>query len=313
MPTSLALRHGVLWIARSVKLTRLVPFDVNGRRLGPGFTMHGIGGVGTEVRAITVDEDRRVWAADAVSGSLRALTAFGAEIAGIQSISESESDRPGAFGDPAGIASQGVEADARLLLSRRGERRHALLLVDPTRGRSSSLRSEGDPQGSFSGLAGVALSERLAFACETGKRSVQVFRDGDFHYRISIPAPNRGGVSLEPCSVAALGDGRAVVACRGGEGGAVFLFDGGGSLVRCLAAGEDGGEGGTGGVERPSGVAVQEGGSDRASLVLVLDREGDRVQAFSLDGACLGSFHDLDLASRTEGSGGGRQTSSGPG
>ena len=27
----------------------------------------------------------------------------------------------------------------------------------------------------------MALSERLAFACETGKRSVQVFRDGEFH------------------------------------------------------------------------------------------------------------------------------------
>jgi hypothetical protein len=310
--TSLALRHGVLWIARSVKVTRLAPFDVNGRRLGPGFTMHGIDRAGTEVRGIAVDEDHRVWAADAASGSLRAFTAFGAEITALRSLQDPESDRPEAFGDPGGIASQGVEADARLLLSRRGERRHALLLVDPARGTSSSLRAGGDAQGSFSNLAGVALSERLAFACETGKKSVQVFRDGEFHYRISMPAPRRGVSSLEPCSVAALRDGRAVVACRGGEGGAVLLFDPGGSLVRCIAVGRADGTVETGDVEGPSAVAVQEGASDRTSLVLVLDRDGDRVQAFSLDGACLGSFHDLEFGARSEGSGG-RQTSSGPG
>lgn len=311
MPTSLALRHGVLWIARSVKLTRFAPFDVNGRRLGPGFTIDGTDGAGTEIRAITVDEDRRIWAADAVSGSLRAFTAFGVEVAGIRGDAEPESDRPQAFGDPAGIASQGVEAGARLLLSRRGGRRHALLLVDAARGSSVSLRPQGDPQGTFSGLQGVALTERLAFACERGKRSVQVFRDGEFHYRISMPATKPSGILLEPCSVAALADGRAVVACRGGEGGAVLLFDAGGSFLRCLAEGGEGGADPSGDVERLSGVAVHEGASDRASLVLVLDHDGDRVQAFSLNGACLGSFHDLDFGTRIPGSGP-RRTSTGP-
>jgi hypothetical protein len=268
-----------------VKTTRIVPFDVNGRRLGPGFE------VGADVRDIAVDEDRRVWTADAASGSLRAFTAFGAEIAALRSSYDPESDRPRTFGDPAGIAAQGVEGEARLLVSRRGTRRHALLLVEPAEGAIRSLIPDGDPQGLYSGLGGVALSSRLAYACEPAKGSVQVFRDGEFHFRISMPRPRHGRPLFQPCGVAALSDGRSVVACRGGGEGAVFLYDAGGSLVRCIA----GSETDTGEVEEPTAVVVQEDGGERSSLALVLDREGERIQAFTLGGDCLGAFHDLDL------------------
>lgn len=305
MPTCLGLRHGVLWVARSVKTTRAVPYDVNGRRLGAGFAV-----VGAEVRGIAVDQDRRVWAADAASGALRAFTAFGAEIAGMRSLEDPEADRPGAFGDPAGIAAQGIEAEAQLLVSRRGTRRHALFVLEPEGGAIRSLRPDGDPQGVYSGLGGVALSGRLAYACEPGKSSVQVFRDGDFHFRISMPRPLHGREPWEPCGVAVSLDGRTVVACRGGGGGAVFLFDPGGSLLRRIA-GCGTSRGDTGEVEEPTAVVVQDAGRDRSSLALVLDREGDRVQVFTFEGACLGAFHDLDRDEDGAGADG-RRASSGP-
>jgi hypothetical protein len=271
-----------------VKATRIVPFDVNGSRLGPGFE------VGAEVRGIAVDEDRRVWTADAASASLRAFTAFGAEVAALRGSGDPDSDRHWSFGDPAGIAAQGVEAEARLLVSRRGARRHALLLVEPAGGAIRSLIPDGDPQAVYSGLGGVALSSRFAYACEPAKGSVQVFRDGDFHFRISMPRPRHGLPPFEPCGIAALEDGRSVVACRGGGEGAVFLFDAGGSLVRCIAGSEPAG-GDTGDVEDPTAVVVQDEGGERSSLALVLDRGGERIQAFTLGGDCLGAFHDLDL------------------
>jgi hypothetical protein len=120
-----------------------------------------------------------------------------------------------------------------------------------------------------------------------------------------MPRPRPGRTELQPCGVAALSDGRTVVACRGGG---VLLFDAGGSLVRSLA--ENGsGDGDTGEVDEPTAVAVEEGGNERSSMALVLDREGERVQAFTLEGTCLGAFHDLDLDARSTGSGGLRASS----
>jgi hypothetical protein len=292
--TSFALGQGVLWIARSVTIGRLAPFDVNGRRLAPGFSFRGIDGGPTQVGGLGVDDDRRLWVADAASGALRAFTAFGTEVGTIRSAGGAESDRPHAFGDPAGIAAQGVESDARLLVSRRGTRRHALQLVDAARGTVQSLRPGGEPEGCFLGLAGVALAGRLGYACETGRRSVQVFRGAEFHFRIEMPGSSRDDQAFVPRAVAGLADGRCVVGCDGPDGGALFLFDGGGRLSRCLAEGSRGDPADASGVEGPVGIAIQEGADDRSSLVLVLDRDGERVQAFTLAGASLGSFPELD-------------------
>jgi len=276
-----------------VRTARVVPFDVNGRRLGSGFDIRGLDGGRAEIRAIAVDEDRRLWAADAAGGSLRAFTVSGAPAALEESREEPESDRPGAYGDPGGLAAQGLEAEARLLLSRRGSRRHGLLLIEPESGTRRSLVPDGDPQARFEGLAGVALAGRFAFACESVRGTVQVFRDGDFHFRLRLP--DTGGCRAVPRSVAALTDGRSVVACEGSDGGAVFLFDAGGGCVRRLAAGAAPGSGSTGEVENPSAVVVVEETTDRSSLALILDRDGERVQAFTLQGACLGGFHDIEV------------------
>ena len=288
MSSSLAIRHGVVWICRSAGGARLVPYDLGGRRIGAGFEIRGAAGPrggAADVRGIAVDEDRRIWVAEGGAGGVRSFTAFGAGSTGIP-------DPDGQLDDAAGIAADGVETELRLLLSRRGERRHGLRLLDPRTGSVRSFRPEGDPSGAFGNLAGVALAGRLAFACEAGRGLVQVFRDGDYHYRIAFESDGGPRVRGEPRVVAAARDGRSIVAGRIGETGAVLLFDAGGRLVRRLdgeldsteAVGDD-----------VSGVVLHEGASERDSVVLVLERAGSRVLAFTLEGGCLGSFHDLEV------------------
>ncbi len=282
MTSSLALQNGVVWICRSSGVARVVPYDLGGRKLGDGFVIPGVGGRPADVRGISVDADRRIWAADAGSGSVRAFTAFGVPCGGRHELVLEEA---------AGIAVQGLESDQRLLVSQRGERRDALRLVDPRSGRTVALRSRGDPSAAFESLAGVAFSGRLAFACESGRSSVQIFRDAEFHYEIAWRGPRPGEPSFTPRAVAATADGRSVVAGREGDAGAVFLFDAGGSVVRRLD--EDVAGGADAVDDEVSGVVIDEGGSERGSIALVLDRGGERVLAFTLDGGCLGSFHEL--------------------
>lgn len=283
MTSSLALRQGVVWISRSSGVARLAPYDLGGRKLGEGFVIPGVGGRPADVRGIAVDADRRIWAADAGSGTVRAFTAFGAASARAEGL---------VFEDLAATAVQGLEADLRLLVSQRGERRGALHIVDPGSGRTVALRSRGDPSGAFENLAGVALSGRFAFACESGRSAVQVFRDAEFHYEIAWRGPRAGEAPFTPCAIAATADGRSIVAGRASGAGAVFLFDAGGSLVRRLD--EDLAESADRVDDEVCGVVVDDRGSERGSSALVLDRGGERVLAFTLDGRCLGSFHDLE-------------------
>ena len=288
MAASLALRNGVVWVCRSAGITRFAPYDLGGRRIGRGFEVPRNGHPRGDVRGIAVDEDRRIWAADGSRGSVRVFSAFGAESAGIAA-----REGPQSFADAAGIAVQGAEADLRILLSVRGERRHALFLVDPGSGSAASFRPRGDPAGSFSNLAGVAFVGRMAFACEPGRGTVQVFRDFEFHFEIAWRADGARTDRFVPRAVAAASDGRSIVAGALGDAGILLHFDAGGRLVRRLdqdlVHGPDGLE------DDVCGVVLAEGATERESLVLVLDRGGDRVLAFSLDGRSVGDFHDLEV------------------
>ena len=283
MTSSLGLLHGVVWICRSAGVARIAPYDLGGRRLGEGFVIRGAGGRPADVRGIAVDEDRRIWAADAGSGSVRAFTALGAGCGGLDGV---------AFEDASAIAVQGLEADQRLLVSQRGERRESLHLIDPGSGRTIALRSRGDRSLPFENLAGVALSGRFAFACESGRSAVQIFRDAEFHFEIAWRGSPSGAASFIPRAVAATAEGRAIVVGTAAEAGSVFLFDAGGALVRRLD--EEIAESADGVDAEVCGVVVDDRGAERDSIALVLDRGGDRVLAFTLDGRCLGSFHDLD-------------------
>jgi len=269
-------------------------YDLDGRPLCRSFALRGEKGSNPSIRAIAVDEDRRIWAADAASGCVRVYSVTGAQVGLVAGVGDPEADRAGALGDLAGIAVEGVEAETRILVSRRGNRRHALFLLSPSAASSGSAASPrslapgGDPQDSFRNLAGVALAGDRAYACEVGTGTVQVFRSGEFLFRMALPIARhlQDRSRLEPRLVHPFPDGRVLVACGGDSGGALLLLDGGGGLLACLA------EGGTdeGTVGFPTGLAVEEGAPHPGTRVAVLDQDGDRVQVFTLDGRCYGSF-----------------------
>ena len=272
-----------------MKTTRVTAFDLDGRPLGPTTTLRGEKGTRTEIRAIAVDEDRRIWAADAGSGCVRAYNVSGAEVGRVESVGDPAADRPGALGDPAGLAVQGVESETRLLLSRRGHLHNALVLLAPDPagdpGPPKVLHRDGDPREPWRHLAGVALAGDRALACEAGTGTIHVFRGGEFLFRIELPgSPAR----LEPRLVAPLADGRLVVACGGGTESALLLLDPGGGVLATIAAeGEE-----EGAVHLPTGLAVEEGPPRPNSRIAVLDRDAERIQVFTLDGRCYGSFLD---------------------
>lgn len=295
---SLCFKNGVLYVGRYAITAEVRPYDLDGRELGPGFSFHGQAGARASVRAIGVDDDHRIWVADDASSSVRCFNIFGQELSPVESRGEPDKDECGNLGRVSGVACCGVEEESRLWVASGGRRRHALHRIDLASGRFQSLRPAGDPLGFFSGLSAVALSGSLAFACEAGAGQVQVFRGGDFHFafRVSLNPGHLG--RFEPRNLAPLSDGRLVIVHAGRDSSALLLVDRGGGLLRVLAEhGTDSAQ-----VFEPSGVAVEEGDSERTTRVAVIDRDGDRVQVFTLDGRCFGSFGPLPWH-RTGGSG----------
>ena len=164
-----------------------------------------------------------------------------------------------------------------------GERRHAVQVFDVERGYVHSPRPCGDPHGRFRGVRGIALQGRTLYVAEARGARVQLFRDGSFHFAFSIAVA--GDARFEPVSVAPLSDGRLVLACSGPPS-ALLLVDAAGRLLRVLA--EEGS--GEGEVSYPADVVVAEADSDAGSRLAVIDRDGERVQVFTVEGRCFGAF-----------------------
>jgi len=203
--TSLAARHGTLWVARWNRTWRVTPHDFDGRELAPGFVVRPEGTARVTIASIAVDEDRRVWIADTGSERVRAFTAFGRELEGLP---RGASDRAGSLAGPIAIDSEGVEEEARIVVASIGVRRNALHVVRADGRASVSLRPR-DADVGFSGLGRVAFGPRgLVLACEPASGLVLVWRDGQFHFAFRAPD---GRV---PVAVRALGDGRSIVRAR---------------------------------------------------------------------------------------------------
>jgi hypothetical protein len=82
-----------------------------------------------------------------------------------------------------------------------------------------------------------------------------------------------------------VGDGRLVVGCRSPES-ALVLVDATGRTLRVLASEGEA----EGAVLAPSDAVVEPGADDRHARVFVIDRDGLRVQVFTLEGRCLGAI-----------------------
>lgn len=289
--TSLAARHGILWVARWDLGWRVVPHDFDGRELAAGFVVPPEDGTRVDLRSITVDEDRRVWIVDSAANRVRAFTAFGGELAGLP---RGTADAVGSFANAVAVDATGVEEDARIAVASSGARKHALHLVRPDARAAVSLQPRDKSEG-FAGLGRIAFGPRgILLACEPTAGLVHVWRDGRFHFAFRLPDERERTAgrapACEPTAVRALADGRIVVASTGDEGGALHLFDGAGRLVRRLADGGDR----EGALLDPEDIALAEtSGPDRRTRVVVADLAGSRLQVFNLEGDCYGAFGNV--------------------
>lgn len=293
---SLALHRGALFVGSSAKTARVRAFDLDGAPLEAGFTFIDRELGRSSASGLAVDDDRHVWVADGAAQRVRLFTLFGAEIGGLgvgpeDLAPELVPDRAGEVRAPVDVAVEGDSDGVKVAVASGGVRRHAVQLFGGSGALVASLKPEGDPSRRFRGVAGIGLCGRTLAAAEAAAGRVQVFRDLEFHFAFSLPAAR--GAAFEPTAVAPLPCGRFVVAHRGGHGG-VELFDGSGRRRATLAPGGPlDGE-----VDEPSDLAVDATGSDRTTRVFVIDADGLRVQVFTLEGHCYGSFPGLSGAPR---------------
>lgn len=288
----MAIHKGSLFVGRYEKTAHVAVFDLDGRRLAGGFSFCDEAVGRSSASGLSVDEDRRIWVADEPAGRVRTFTLFGAEVGGVLGSVQAGgigSDRLGELGAPVDVFVRGDGDEGTLLVAGGGERRYALSLFDQDGKLLRSLRSQGDPMSRFRALAGVSSLGSFVYAAECGAGRVQVFRDGEFHFLFSVPT--RKG-SFEPTAVAPLADGRLLVTTRGAAS-ALLLVDGSGRLLSQLAESGPG----EGRVENPSDVVIEEVGEDRFSRLAVIDRDGERVQVFNLEGRCFGAFLEGGTAS----------------
>ena len=65
--------------ANSLATGRIALFDLGGRRIEGGFEFGPGGSDRVDVRGLDVDDDRRLWVADAAAGAVRGFNVFGRE------------------------------------------------------------------------------------------------------------------------------------------------------------------------------------------------------------------------------------------
>lgn len=272
------MQGGVLFVGSHARTARLATYDLDGHRLVGGFPFRDSERDRSSVEGVAVDEDRRLWVADGEGLCLRTFSVFGRELARVPAGQE---DRRGLIGRPTGVATCGVDDELLVGVTSAGTRRHGVLIMGPTSGRSLSLRPLGDPEGFFCDARAIVLEDEEVWVLEARVPRLQVFRDGSFHYALPLPEI----MGARPMAFALVPGGRVVVAW-GGEQGAVLLLGPDGRVNGCLAAaGEE-----VGGVAHPTGILCVPGEDDRHTRVVLLDQDGSRVQVFNLEGTCYGAF-----------------------
>lgn len=289
MQGALAVKNGVLYVGRHAKTASVCAYDLDGHALETSFTFKDERVGRSTVSGLAIDEDRRVWVADRAAGRVRCFSLFGQELFTFGGEAGDLEDRRGRIGVPVDVCVAGCDDELQVLVASDGLRRHALQWLHAETARVRSLAPQGDPRERFDRIHAVASAGRFLYACESRARRIQVYRDGEFHFLLRVPSAR--GDYVEPVAVAGVADGRVVVAV-GGPQSALLLMDRAGRVDRVLAGpGSD-----SGCVSEPGDVDVEEGASDRTTRVVAIDRDGERVQVFTLEGTCYGAFEQLDRA-----------------
>ena len=285
---SLCLHSGVLYVGRHEQTAHVRPYDLDGRALAAGFSFRGPHGEPCSIDGLDVGGDHEIWIADGVSSRVRAFNIFGSERTSFGGLVRDREDARGTLGtlaDVALLADDDGDDDPLLVVASGGRRRHAVQIFDVEGRCIESLRPQGSSQSHFHGATRIAAHGRWLYVCERSAGRVQVFRDRDFHFEFRVPV--QAG-HFEPVAAAPLGDGRLLIATAGPDS-ALLLVDAAGRLLRVLAQrGHDHGQ-----VTEPGDVAVEVGRSDHEVRAAVIDRDGERVQVFTLEGRCHGELDVL--------------------
>lgn len=291
MQGSLALSRGTLFVGVHAKTAHVHSFDLGGRSLGPSFSFRDERSGRSAVAGLALDDDRTLWIADTPADRVRQFSLFGREIGGLGAPlagagASATPVLPGLVARPVDVEVQGNRERGWVAIACAGEHRHAVQLFDfELSGAGLSYRAScaalGEPQRAFRGVCRLAAQGERLYVAEALARAVQVFRSGEFLFSFQIAA--RGGQCLEPSALAPLPDGRLVVGCRAPHS-ALVLVDASGRPLRVLA------EGGSdeGRVLDPSDAVIEPGVDERQARLFVIDQDGLRVQAFTLEGRCLG-------------------------
>jgi hypothetical protein len=282
---ALSLKNGVLYVARCDQTGHVRPYDLDGRPLADGFSFRGLQGAPWTLGGIDVDGDHQIWIGDCAASRVATFSLFGLEIASLQGAERERDDARGALRSVVDVALTGEDDAPQLVVASGGWRRHALQVFEPDGRCVESLRPEGDSHAHFHGISRIAAQGRWLYVCETAAGRVQVFRDREFHFAFRVPV---AGGRFEPIAVAALADGRLIVA-TGGAHSALLLVDSAGRLLRVLA------ESGSGDAQvvEPVDVVVEQTQPEGKARVAVIDRDAERVQVFSLEGRCHGALDVL--------------------
>lgn len=300
MQGSLSLSSGILYVGRHERTAHVRPYDLDGQPLARGFSFQGPDGGRASIAGLDVDDDHQVWIADGASSLIRTFNLFGSEVRTLAGYSDPRRDTRGVLRELSGVCVEPGERSRSIWVTSGGHRRHAVQIFDEQGGLLESLRPAGDPEGFFEGVRGVAVQGDRACVCEVRRGRVQVFRNRRFDFAFQIPvndpaqanrglsSPGGGAGGFRPVAAVPLPDGRIVVA-QGGAQSALFVVDAAGRLLRVLA--HTGVEPGC--VFEPADVAVELSERDRTTRVVAIDLDAERVQVFTLEGRCYGSFQSL--------------------
>src|SRR5262245_4741650 len=295
MHGSLALARGLLLVGEQAKTARVRVFDLGGRALDLGFSFRDPLAGRSAVGGLAVDGDSTILVADTPADRVRRFSFFGREVGGIGAALQgapAEPLLPGLVTRPVDVEVRGDRDQGWVAIACGGERRHAVQLFDPELCFQSSLSSFGESARPFHGVCRLAAGADLLYVAEGTGRCVQVFRSTAFLFAFHLT--DARGERFEPSALAPAGDGRLVVGCRTPRS-ALFLVDGAGRPLRTLASeGES-----EGAVLAPSDAVLEPGADDRHGRLFVIDRDGTRVQVFTLEGICQGSI-PLDLRAGAE-------------
>ncbi|MEO2095354.1 MAG: hypothetical protein ABGY71_15065 [bacterium] len=285
MRGSLAIHEGVVYVGAEERTAHVRAYDLDGAPLEAGFKFRGAKDGAAAVDGLAVDNDHRIWVADGVGGRVLGFSLVGTPLVEVPGQQSGSHDGAGVLGRPVGVQSLGEDDEQVLIVASGGQRRHGLhVLPCVAERRALSLRPLGEQDGKFHDLRGLALGvdNGDVLVCEAGRARLQVFRNWDYHRAIEVQP---GRAAFEPNALAVCEDGRLVIA-QGGERSGLLLCGPDGRLLRVLAQGGEG----EGRVQDPGDVVLEAGQDDRHTRILVIDRDGLRMQVFNLAGDCWGTF-----------------------